>query len=65
MPPFQHVTIVGLGLIGGSLALALKRAWPQLVLHGVDKDAGLASARAAWDFSAAKSSAPGIPGTAA
>jgi len=32
------VAIVGLGLMGGSLALALKRARPELTLIGVDQD---------------------------
>ena len=31
------VTIYGTGLIGGSLALALKRAFPQIRIAGVDK----------------------------
>src|SRR5437667_12362438 len=33
----QKVTIVGVGLIGGSLALALKRAFPEIQIAGVDK----------------------------
>jgi prephenate dehydrogenase len=33
----QTVTIIGTGLIGGSLALALKRAFPSLHVAGVDK----------------------------
>ena len=35
--PLQRVTIVGTGLIGGSLALALKRAFPGVRVAGVDK----------------------------
>ena len=35
----ERIAIVGLGLIGGSLALALRRARPALALHGVDLDA--------------------------
>ena len=35
-----RVAIVGLGLIGGSLALALRRAWPGVPVLGVDQDAG-------------------------
>jgi prephenate dehydrogenase len=34
----EHVGIVGLGLIGGSLALALRRAHPGLSVLGVDSD---------------------------
>jgi prephenate dehydrogenase len=33
----QRVTIFGVGLIGGSLALALKRAFPEIRITGVDK----------------------------
>jgi prephenate dehydrogenase len=32
------VGIVGLGLMGGSLALALRRAWPETALTGCDRD---------------------------
>ena len=38
MPDPERVAIVGLGLIGGSLALALRRARPQIQLIGVDLD---------------------------
>lgn len=44
-PPFVHVAIVGLGLIGGSLSLALRRAWPGLRLTGIDRGHALAAAR--------------------
>jgi len=33
----QSVTIIGTGLIGGSMALALKRAFPKVEIAGVDK----------------------------
>ena len=33
----QRVTIFGVGLIGGSLALALKRAFPEIQITGVDR----------------------------
>jgi len=35
--PFQHVTIIGVGLIGGSLALAIKHRFPDIQITGVDK----------------------------
>ena len=35
--PLRTVTIYGTGLIGGSLALALKRAFPKIHIAGVDK----------------------------
>ncbi len=36
--PFNAVVIVGLGLIGASLAAALRKAWHQMYLLGVDVD---------------------------
>jgi prephenate dehydrogenase len=35
-PPFHRVAIVGVGLIGGSIALAARRAWPAVHLAGID-----------------------------
>ena len=35
--PFQRVTIIGVGLIGGSLALAIKHRFPATHITGVDK----------------------------
>ena len=40
MPLSQFIGIIGLGLIGGSLALALRRSRPGLRILGVDVDAG-------------------------
>jgi len=36
-PPFDKVAIVGLGLIGGSIALAIKQHWPSCLVIGVDQ----------------------------
>jgi prephenate dehydrogenase len=36
-PVFQHVAIVGLGLIGGSIALAARQRWPSALVIGVDR----------------------------
>lgn len=36
-PPFGKVAIVGLGLIGGSIALAARRRWPACLVIGVDR----------------------------
>ena len=44
-PPFQHIAIVGLGLIGGSIALAVRERWPSIRITGVDQSAVLAHAR--------------------
>lgn len=41
----QRVTIIGTGLIGGSMALALKRAFPRIQICGVDKPEVLERAR--------------------
>jgi prephenate dehydrogenase len=44
-PPFGRVGIVGLGLIGGSIALGIRRAWPAAVVIGVDQAAVVDVAR--------------------
>jgi prephenate dehydrogenase len=36
--PFGRIGIVGLGLIGGSLALACRRRWPRGLVVGVDRN---------------------------
>jgi prephenate dehydrogenase len=43
-PPFQTVSIIGLGLIGGSIALAVRERWPATRIRGVDRKAVLAHA---------------------
>jgi prephenate dehydrogenase len=35
-PAFQRIAVVGLGAIGGSLAMAVRQAWPQSLVIGVD-----------------------------
>ena len=37
--PFARVAIVGVGLIGGSIALAVKRRWPVVAMIGIDRRA--------------------------
>ena len=44
-PPFHRVAIVGVGLIGGSIALAVKRRWPAANIIGIDRPTVLATAR--------------------
>ncbi len=39
--PFNRITIIGVGLIGGSLALALKEKYPSIRVTGVDTPAVL------------------------
>ncbi|MGH2604820.1 MAG: prephenate dehydrogenase, partial [Dehalococcoidia bacterium] len=36
-PPFERIAIIGLGLIGGSLALAIRRTWAGGLVIGVDR----------------------------
>src|SRR5687768_11629866 len=36
--PFQRVAIHGVGLIGGSLGLALKKRYPQMHIRGVGRN---------------------------
>ncbi len=43
-PPFKTLTVVGLGLIGGSIALAVRERWPAVRIAGVDRKAVLAHA---------------------
>src|SRR5947208_226397 len=35
-PAFEKIGIVGLGLIGGSIALACRQLWPKALVIGVD-----------------------------
>lgn len=44
--PFETIAIVGLGLIGGSVALAARNAWPSVVVIGVDAEDVIGKARA-------------------
>ena len=43
-PPFKTIGIVGLGLIGGSIALAARERWPSAVVIGVDNPTVLETA---------------------
>jgi prephenate dehydrogenase len=55
VPPFEKIAILGVGLIGGSLGLALKKRYPQTHIRGVGRNpANLETAlkmRAIDDFS--------------
>lgn len=44
-PVFANVAIVGLGLIGGSIALAIRERWPSVRITGIDQPSVLAHAR--------------------
>ena len=43
-PSFQTIAIAGLGLIGGSIALAVRDRWPSIRIVGVDQPSVLAHA---------------------
>src|SRR5688572_9678802 len=43
-PPFQNIAIVGFGLIGGSIALAVRERWPSIRITAVDDPSILAHA---------------------
>jgi prephenate dehydrogenase len=43
-PPFASVAIIGLGLIGGSIALAVRERWPGVRVTGLDRPPVLAHA---------------------
>ena len=44
-PPFHRIAVVGVGLIGGSIALAVKRRWPAATISGIDRSSVLEVAR--------------------
>jgi prephenate dehydrogenase len=43
-PPFHRIAIVGLGLIGGSIALAVRERWSSVLVTAIDRPAVLAHA---------------------
>lgn len=43
-PPFERIAIVGLGLIGGSIALAVRERWSSVLITAVDRPPVLAHA---------------------
>src|SRR3954469_15290099 len=62
-PAFATIAIAGLGLIGGSIALAVRERWPSIRIVGVDQPAVLAHAMGsgAIDRSAASLDEIGVP----
>jgi len=43
--PFQRIGVAGLGLIGGSVAMAARRRFPEVIVRGYDDAARFAAAR--------------------
>jgi prephenate dehydrogenase len=57
-----HLAIVGAGLIGGSIALAAKRAWPGIHVTGIDRGAALDAARLVRAFDRASDALESVAG---
>jgi prephenate dehydrogenase len=62
-PPFSSVAIVGLGLIGGSVALGVRERWPESRVFGVDTEAVLAHALGAGAVERGFDSVAALPDT--
>ncbi len=60
-PPFASVAIVGVGLIGGSIALGLRERWPSVRVFGVDRSAVLAHAAGSGALDKGLSSVAELP----
>jgi prephenate dehydrogenase len=61
VPPFRRIAIVGAGLIGGSLGLAVKRRWPSARIVAIDRPE---VARAALAMGAADAGADDVSAAA-
>ncbi len=46
-PAFRSIAVVGVGLIGGSIALGVRERWPSVRVYGVDRPAVLTHASSA------------------
>ena len=62
-PPFRSLSVVGLGLIGGSIALAVRERWPAVRIAGVDRKAVLAHALGSGAIDRAADSAADVSDT--
>jgi prephenate dehydrogenase len=59
-PPFSRIAIVGLGLIGGSIALAVRERWSSTLITAVDRAPVLAHASSSGAIDRAANSLAGI-----
>ena len=59
-PPFRSIAVAGLGLIGGSIALAVRERWPGVRITGIDRAPVLAHAQSGGAIDRAASSIAGI-----
>ena len=62
-PPFESIAVVGLGLIGGSIALGVRERWPESRVFGVDSEAVLAHALGAGAIERGFDSIEALPDT--
>ena len=62
-PPFSSIAIVGLGLIGGSIALGVRERWPSARVIGVDTEAVVAHALGSGAIDRAVDSVTALPET--
>src|SRR5258706_1356080 len=60
-PPFSSIAIVGLGLIGGSIALGIRERWPSSRVVGVDTEAVVAHALGSGAIDRALDSIAALP----
>jgi prephenate dehydrogenase len=59
---FRRIAIVGVGLIGGSLAFAVRRRFPEVTIVGVDRDDVVTAARQLGALSQGTTDLAGIAG---
>src|SRR4029434_6919055 len=62
-PSFEVIALVGLGLIGGSIALGIRERWPESRVFGVDSDGVLAHALGAGAIERGLESIGALPDT--
>ena len=61
-PDFRRIAIVGVGLIGGSIAFAVRRMFPDATIIGVDRDDVVVAARQLGAVTHASTSLDGVRG---
>ena len=61
-PDFRRIAIVGVGLIGGSIAFAVRRMFPDATIVGVDRDDVVVAARQLGAVTQASTSLDGVRG---
>src|SRR5689334_10532630 len=62
-PPFDSIAVVGLGLIGGSIALGVRERWPESRVFGVDSQSVIAHALGAGAIERGFETIAGLPDT--